>query len=134
MTKKTHNKLKKNLTCSRHLLRFGSFGLKVLSDFRLTKEQIVVLERSLIKKLKSFSHYSKNSKVWSFIQPNKTLTKLSLESRMGKGKGPIYTEVLFLKKGSIIYEFKNLTFQQNQEFFNFVKNQISVKLALVSKN
>lgn len=93
-----------------------------------------MLERSLVKKLKSFSHHSKNYKVWLTIQPNKTLTKLSLESRMGKGKGPIYTEVLFLKKGSIIYEFKNLTFQQTKEFFNFVKNQISVKLSLVSKN
>ena len=134
MIKKTHKKPKKNLAYSRHLLKFGSFGLKILSDFSLTREQITSLERSLTRKLKSISHYSKKYKMWPFIQPNKTLTKLSLESRMGKGKGPIYTEALFLKRGSIIYEFKNLTSQQIREVFNFIKKQISVKLLLVSKN
>lgn len=53
---------------------------------------------------------------------------------MGKGKGPIYTEVLFIKKGSIIYEFQNINQQQIIEVFNFIKKQISVKLSLIYKN
>lgn len=134
MIKKTHKKLFKNLTYSFHLLKFGSFGFKILSDLRLTTEQINSLERSLVKKLRSLSGQTKKYKIWSHTQTNKTLTKLSLESRMGKGKGPIYTEVLFLKKGSMIYEFKNLTNQQIREVFTFIKKQISVKLLLVSKN
>lgn len=134
MIKKTHKKSFKNLTYSFHLLKFGSFGFKILSDLRLTTEQRNSLERSLVKKLRSFSSQTKKYKIWSHTQTNKTLTKLSLESRMGKGKGLIYTEVLFLKKGSMIYEFKNLTNQQIREVFNFIRKQISVKLLLVSKN
>ena len=67
------------------------------------------------------------------LQLNRTLTKLSLESRMGKGKGPIYTKVLFLEKGSIIYEFENLKFQQIKEIYEFFKKYMSVKVVLVRK-
>lgn len=132
--KKTHKKISKNLTYSRHLLKSGYFGFKVLSDFRLTTEQYASLERFLKWNLKNLVNYSKECKVWTFIQFNKTLTKLSLESRMGKGKGSVYTEVLFLKKGSIIYEFKNITYQQIREVFNLVKKKIPAKLLLISKN
>jgi ribosomal protein L16/L10AE len=53
---------------------------------------------------------------------------------MGKGKGPIYTEVLFIKKGSIIYEFHNIKIQQVTEIFNFIKKHISVSIKLIKKN
>ena len=130
---KTHKLIVKNLTYSRHLLKFGSYGLKVLSDLRLNKEQIESLNRSLQRKVKTLSNYSKKIKIWDFLQPNKTLTKLSLESRMGKGKGSIYTEVLFMKKGSIIYEFDNMKSSQVIEIFNFIKKQFSVEVKLINK-
>lgn len=133
MLKKTHKTPKKNLAYSSQLLKFGSCGLKILSDLRLNKEQIASIERSLMKKLKELSSYSKKCKFWSFAQTNKTLTKLSLESRMGKGKGPIYTEVIFLKRGSTIYEFHNLKEQQAKELFNFIRKQMSSKLKLIFK-
>lgn len=65
---------------------------------------------------------------------NKTLTKLSLEARMGKGKGSVYTRVLFLKKGSVIYEFKNIKNQQIQEVFNLLKKYFSTKIILIKKS
>ena len=130
---KTHKKTQKILTYSCHLLRFGSCGIKILSDLRFTTEQITSLNRFLLKKLKDLSGSSKKLKFWSFLQTNRTLTKLSLESRMGKGKRPIYTEVLFLRKGSIILEFNNLKGQQLKEIYYLVEKQLSVKLKLVLK-
>ena len=88
----------------------------------------------LAKKLKSLTGQSRNYKIWTNMCLNKTLTKLSLESRMGKGKGPIYTEVLFLKKGSIIYEFENVKYSQVIEIFSFLEKQMSTKLQLIFKN
>ena len=129
--RKTHKLVVKNLTYSCHLLKFGSYGLKILSDLQLNKEQIESLNRSLYRKVKTLSSHSKKVKIWDFLQPNKTLTKLSLESRMGKGKGSIYTEVLFMKKGSIIYEFGNLRNSQIIEIFNFIKKQFSVEIKLI---
>ena len=131
--KKTHKIFPNNLTYSRHLLQFGSCGLKILSDLKLTKNQLNSLERFINQKLKNLTKYSRKYKVWSTVFTNRTLTKLSLESRMGKGKGSIYTEVLFLKQGSIIYEFQNLKLQQIIEVYKFLKNKLPVKLLLVFK-
>ena len=67
------------------------------------------------------------------MQLNKTLTKLSLESRMGKGKGSIYTRALFLKKGSIIYEFSNISDQQIKEIYMCLKKYVPAQLKIARK-
>lgn len=131
--KKTHTIFPKILTNSNHLLKSGSYGFKISSNLRLTKNQLVLLERSLMIKLKTLSCSIKTCKLWSFIKLNKTLTKLPLESRMGKGKGSVLTEVVFLKKGTIIYTFQNLKRQQVEEIFLLFKKYLPVKLILICK-
>jgi ribosomal protein L16/L10AE len=64
---------------------------------------------------------------------NKTLTKLPLESRMGKGKGSIYTKVVFLKKGFVLYEFQNIKNQSMKELFYFFRKYFPAKLLLINK-
>ena len=100
----------------------------------MTEKQMVSLERTLKSKLKKISIQLQKVKLWKKIHLNKTLTKLSLEARMGKGKGSVYTKVLFLKKGSIIYEFKNIKSQQIKEVFNFLKKYFPIKIILIKKN
>ena len=131
--KKTHKKKLNRLSHSNHLLKTGFYGFKILSDLQLTEKQAMSLERILKVKLKKLSIQFQKTKVWVNIQLNKTLTKLSLESRMGKGKGSIYTKVLFIEKGSIIYEFKNIKIQQLKEIYMFFKKHIPCKLVLVCK-
>lgn len=130
MTKKTHANVTKTLANSTHLLQFGSCGFKIMESIRLTKSQLTSLERLLLQKLKYLSQ-SKNYKLWSLSVFNKTLTKLSLESRMGKGKGTVYTEAVFLKKGFIIFEFQNVKYLHMIEIFNFFKKYFPVSLLLV---
>ena len=60
---KTHKPTYKKLTYSCHLLKFGSFGIKVLQDVRLTTEQITSIERFLQKTLKKVLTPSKRCKV-----------------------------------------------------------------------
>lgn len=129
--KKTHKKIIHNLNYQNHLLKTGSYGFKIMSNFRLTEKQIISLERTLKTKLKKLSIQGQRPKTLENLEPNKTLTKLSLESRMGKGKGSIYTKALFLKKGSIICEFINIGPQQVNEVHRFFKKYISVGLKLV---
>jgi hypothetical protein len=61
--KKTHKIKNNSLTNSRHLLKAGSYGLKVLNNLQLTKEQKNSVERFLFKKLKELSNYSKKYKL-----------------------------------------------------------------------
>ena len=132
--KKIHKSSKKTLDYQNHLLKVGSYGVKVLSNLQITEKQIISIERILKGQLKKISVQLQKTKLWKKIHLNKTLTKLSLEARMGKGKGSVYTKALFLKKGSIIYEFKNIKNQQIKEVFNFIKKYFPAKIILIKKN
>lgn len=132
INKKTHNLYSiKNNHCN-HVLKFGRFGVKVLSFGRLTEDQFNSLERSLIKILKKITNNKKVFKVWSLISFNLTLTKLSSESRMGKGKGSIYSKAVFLRPGTILFEFEGISNQQTFIAFNFLKKKVPLKIILIN--
>lgn len=133
MNKKTHKNYKEGLTRTQHVLKFGDSGLKTLDSIRLTEEQVINLEQTIHKFIKKIYKFTKGYKVWNLVSMNKTLTKLSLESRMGKGKGSIYTKAIFLKGGVIIFEFKNIKLIHLQELHTFLQKQFScTKFVLIS--
>ena len=104
--KKVHKSPKKTLNYYNHLLKSGTYGFKLLSSLQLTESQVTSIERILKSKLKKFSIQLQKVKLWKKFHLNKTLTKLSLEARMGKGKGSVYTRVFFFWK-----RFNNLWIQ-----------------------
>ncbi|MGH1163429.1 ribosomal protein L16 [Bacillus mycoides] len=64
---------------------------------------------------------------------NLNLTKLNLESRMGKGKGSIYENAIFLKPGMILYEFDNFPISQKIKLFKYLKKKIFAKIIYIYK-
>lgn len=133
MIKKSHNKYSKNLMYNRHLLKFGSVGFKITSRVSLTKDRLFYLNVAFQKKVNSLTFNSKNYKLWCLLSTNETITKLNLESRMGKGKGSIYTEGVFIRPGCIIYELQNVSDYHVLELFAFLKKQIAGNLVLVKE-
>nr|WOL37336.1 ribosomal protein L16 [Grateloupia asiatica] len=132
--RKTHNKYCRKPYFSKHVLQFGKFGIKVASFNRISEAQLKSLEWSVIRKLKELSNSNRKTfKLWNLINLNLNLTKLSQESRMGKGKGAVYSKAVFLKPGLILFEFDKVPYQQLLEVFNFIKKIISVKIILVTK-
>lgn len=105
MDKKQHNKYPRAWEYKKGTLRFGERGLKVLNSYKITEDKLLKMSKSLKKTLGS----SSSVKWWCRIHPNSTMTKLSLESRMGKGKGGIYLKYVYVKAGSVLFEFSNLT-------------------------
>nr|WOL37361.1 ribosomal protein L16 [Polyopes affinis] len=133
VTKKTHNKYSYKSGLPNHILRFGKFGIKVASFSRISEKQLKAIEWSLIKKLKEVSNNKKTFKLWNLALLNLNLTKISLESRMGKGKGAVYSKAVFLKPGMILFEFDNILYQQLLEVFTFIKKKLPLKVVLVTK-
>nr|WDA66123.1 ribosomal protein L16 [Phymatolithon calcareum] len=131
MIKKSHKKYPKTFAYTRHVLKFGNFGFKTTTATSLTKEQLFSFERALQKKTRSLMSTSKEYKFWCLLSTNSAVTKLNLESRMGKGKGAISTEDVFVKPGCIIYELQNVKLQYVLELFAFLKKQIPANLILV---
>nr|YP_010199762.1 ribosomal protein L16 [Gracilaria multipartita]UAD89720.1 ribosomal protein L16 [Gracilaria multipartita] len=128
--KKTHNKYLLKLKQSNHVLKYGCFGIKSLSFSRLTKNQLNALKWIILKKIKLVTNNKKNIRFWTLLSLNLALTKLNIESRMGKGKGSVYTHAVYVRPGMILFEFDNLTEQQMQNLFNYILKKISFKVKL----
>nr|AHX02448.1 ribosomal protein L16 [Plocamium cartilagineum] len=131
MNKKTHNKQSLKYTNTQHLIRYGVYGFKVSSPILLKELQIKSIEWNLIKKLKKTKTFYK---FWNCITLNMNLTKLSIESRMGKGKGAIYTKGVFIKPGTIVFEFDNITLHQILYLYNYINKKLGNKFVLVFRN
>nr|AHX02472.1 ribosomal protein L16 [Riquetophycus sp. HSY-2014a] len=131
--KKTHNLYSVKYNQNNYTICFGEFGIKSNSFGKLTKIQLDSLERLLINFLKKITNNKKKIKIWNLIFFNLTLTKLSSESRMGKGKGAVYTKAFFLKPGTIIFEFNGLSKQHELEIFQFMKNKLPFKISLIRR-
>lgn len=115
------------------ILRKGTYGIKSLSFGRLTEKQLVFLEKMIIKTSRQIIKSKKSIKIWNKVVLNFSLTKLSSESRMGKGKGVIYTQGVFVKPGSILFEFESCLDQQAQFILNKVNKFSSLKLILIKR-
>lgn len=124
LDKKRHNKHKKYLNHSMHILRFGNYGIKALGFGRLKETTTNSLERFLLKNLKTISKNPGTSKIWNTIQINSNSTALSPESRMGKGKGPLVGKFAFIRSGQLLFEFSGISESQAL----FLWNQFSPKV------
>nr|YP_009511943.1 ribosomal protein L16 [Melanthalia intermedia]AXI97870.1 ribosomal protein L16 [Melanthalia intermedia] len=130
--KKTHNKYPFKRKQSNHTLKYGLFGLKASSFGRLTENQFNVLHWAIIRKLKKITN-NNNFRFWNFLLFNLTLTKFNLESRMGKGKGAIYTRAIYIRPGTVLFEFDGLQEQQMLQLFNYITKQIPLKVIFIKR-
>nr|YP_009365200.1 ribosomal protein L16 [Gracilaria changii]ARJ60482.1 ribosomal protein L16 [Gracilaria changii]ART65151.1 ribosomal protein L16 [Gracilaria changii] len=128
--RKTHTKYSLKFNQPNHILKYGRFGIKSVSFNRLTENQINTLKWTILKKLKLLTNNKKTFRFWILLKMNLTLTKFNIESRMGKGKGSIYTRAVDIKPGTILFEFDNITEQQVKALFNYILKKISFKIML----
>lgn len=131
MNKKYHNKYKKITSYQRHVLKFGSFGIKSCTAGRLIEARTNTLLRLINRNLKILSKNSSSVKFWNLTFMNSTLTALSPESRMGKGKGAIYTKSCYVKPGQILFEFSGISSNQIKLLHNFLKRKLPIKTTIV---
>nr|YP_010947454.1 50S ribosomal protein L16 [Mimica arnoldii]WGO62540.1 50S ribosomal protein L16 [Mimica arnoldii] len=132
LEKKTHNNYKKIRKHSCHILKYGTYGIKVSSFGQITETSANSLNCFILKSIKKLRN-EKSIKFWNLIFFNLNLTKLSSESRMGKGKGTIFSKAVFFRPGKIIFEFEGLTNQQISLIFFNIKKLSNLKLSLIKK-
>nr|YP_011017560.1 ribosomal protein L16 [Antithamnionella miharai]WQF69335.1 ribosomal protein L16 [Antithamnionella miharai]WQF69360.1 ribosomal protein L16 [Antithamnionella miharai] len=130
--RKTHNRyFPVHKTCT-HLLQFGTIGFKNKNYQRITQLEINTIEWIIRKHLKKLV-VKKKFKFWKLTNFNRTLTKLNLESRMGKGKGSIFCKSSLVNPGTILFEFDNLTIWQARNLAAYLKKKFSIKFSIVSR-
>lgn len=106
-------------------LAFGDFGLKALECGRISSRQIEAARISMTRKI------ARGGKVWTRIFPDKPITKKPLETRMGKGKGPVDHWVAIIKPGRILYEMEGVQRDVVEEAFRLAAHKLPIKTKVV---
>ena len=77
---------------------FGEYGLQATTSHWITNRQIEAARIAMTRYMK------RGGKIKSNVFPDLSLTKIPLETRMGKGKGQPEVWVDVVKKGKIMFE------------------------------
>jgi len=108
-----------------NFIAFGDFGLQSLDTEFITSRQIESARRA-------FTRYIKRSgKVWIRIFPDKVVTKLPAETRMGKGKGMPEYWVAPVKTGTMLFEISGVDVDVAKEAFRLASHKLPVKTKFV---
>jgi large subunit ribosomal protein L16 len=77
---------------------FGSYGLKAMTQSRITSNQIEAARRALTRAA------GKTAKVWVRIFPDRPVTQKAAEVGMGSGKGDVSGYVIDVRPGRVMFE------------------------------
>lgn len=79
-------------------MRYGTFGLMVAEEGRLTARQLEAARRSIRRAM------SRAGRLWVRLRPSRPVTKKPGEVRMGGGSGSIKFWAVMVKPGSVVFE------------------------------
>jgi len=106
-------------------LTWGKFGIKSLDNFYFTSGQIEAVRRSLKKFL------PKNSLIWIKIFPDLSITSKPKEVRMGKGVGSHDHWSVFVRRGTILFEYNVDSKEEGFLVFKKVKSKFPGRIKFV---
>lgn len=109
-------------------ISFGDFGLQALECGWLTARQIEAARVALTRFIK------RAGKIWIRVFPDKPITKKPLETRMGKGKGPVEGWVAVVKPGRILYEIRGVSEDKAREALRIAAFKLPIKTRIVARS
>lgn len=108
-------------------LSFGDYGLMAMEGAWITQQQIEAARVAMTRFMK------RGGKVWINIFPHLSLTKIPLETRMGKGKGQPEQWVAVVKQGKIMFEIGEIDEATAKEALRLAMHKLPVKCKFVTK-
>lgn len=108
-------------------LHFGEYGLMAMDGAWITQRQIEAARVAMTRYMK------RGGKVWINIFPHLSLTKIPLETRMGKGKGALEYWVAVVKPGRVMFEIAGVPEETAREALRLATHKLPVKCKIVSR-
>jgi large subunit ribosomal protein L16 len=108
-------------------IAFGSFGLKAMTQSRVTSNQIEAARRVLSKAA------GKSAKIWIRIFPDRPFTRKPAEVRMGSGKGDLAGYIFDVRPGRILFELDGATEAVSREALRKAGTKLPVKVRIVAR-
>ena len=106
-------------------IEFGEFALQSEENAWVTSKQIEAARRAITRYIK------RGGKLWIRIFPDKAVTKIPLETRMGKGKGAPEFWVAVVKRGKVMFELAGVKEEIAQEAMRLAAHKLSVKTKFI---
>ena len=112
---------------SNNKINFGEIALQILECHYITDRQIEAARRALTR------HIKRTGKVWIRIFPDKVVTKIPAETRMGKGKGSPEYWVAVVKPGRILFEVEGVDRKGAEKAFHNASHKLPIKTKIVER-
>ena len=109
-------------------ISFGDFGLKALGPGYVTARQIEAARVAITR------HVKRGGKVWIRIFPHKSFTKKPLETRMGKGKGPLESWVAVIRPASVLFEVDGVAEVVARESMRLAATKLPIRTKFISRH
>ena len=109
-------------------LDFGDYALQAVGRGYLTARQIEAARMAIQRKTK------RAGKLYIRIFPDKPVTKKPLETRMGKGKGPLDQWVAVIKPGRVLYEIEGVEADLAKEAFRLAGNKLPLEVKFLKRS
>lgn len=107
---------------------FGEYGLQSLERAWLDTKQIEAARVAVTRYMK------RRGKVWIRIFPQKSYTKKPLETRMGKGKGPLESWVAVIRPANILFEVDGVPEAVARESMRLAATKLPIKTKFISRH
>ncbi len=100
---------------------FGDYGLVAMEAGWITARQIEAARIAMTRYIR------RGGKVWIRIFPDKPYTKKPLETRMGKGKGPVEGWVAVVKPDRVMFEMNGVPPESAKEAMRLAMHKLPIK-------
>jgi large subunit ribosomal protein L16 len=126
--RKMHRGSRAGLATRGHMVSFGEYGLQSLDRAWLDTKQIEAARVSIHRFLK------RHGKMWIRVFPQKSFTKKPLETRMGKGKGPLESWVAVIKPATVLFEVDGVMEIEAREAMRLAATKLPFRTRFISRH
>src|ERR1700684_1336625 len=124
--RKMHRGSRTGLASRGQTVAFGEYGLQSLERCWLDTKQIEAARVAVTRYMK------RRGKVWIRIFPDKSFTKKALETRMGKGKGPLESWVAVIRPANVLFEVDGVPEAIARELMRPAATKMPIKTKFIS--
>ena len=126
--RKMHRGSRTGLAMRGATVAFGEYGLQSLERCWLDTKQIEAARVAINR------HMKRRGKMWIRIFPDKSYTKKPLETRMGKGKGPVESWVAVIRPANVLFEVDGVTEAVARESMRLAATKLPIKTKFISRH
>ena len=126
--RKMHRGNRAGIAYAGSTVAFGEYGLQSLERCWLDTREIEAARVAI-------NHFMKRrGKVWIRVFPQKSYTKKPLETRMGKGKGPLESWVAVVRPATVLFELEGIPEAMARECLRLAANKLSIRTKFISRH